>query len=53
MENCAFLPFAVSLREMNNRSFEDCERTLEEVESFFFYTIYIWTAAFFCSFSPF
>jgi hypothetical protein len=33
-------------REMNDRSFEDRERTLEEIKSLFFYTLYLWTAAF-------
>jgi hypothetical protein len=28
------------LRKMNDRSFEDCERTLEEMKSLFFYTLY-------------
>jgi hypothetical protein len=31
---------------MNYRSFEDCERTLEEIKSLFFNTLYIWIAVF-------
>jgi hypothetical protein len=31
---------------MNDRIFEDRERTLEELKFFFFYSLYIWTAAF-------
>jgi hypothetical protein len=31
---------------MNDRSFEDRERTLEELKSFFFNTQYLWTVAF-------
>jgi hypothetical protein len=33
-------------KERKDRSFEDHERTLEELISFFFYTLYIWIAAF-------
>jgi hypothetical protein len=33
-------------REMNNRSFEDCERTLEEIKLLFFNTLYFSTVAF-------
>jgi len=40
-------------REINNRHFEDCKRTLEELKSFFFffflnyyYSIYNWTTDF-------
>jgi hypothetical protein len=32
--------------EMNDRSFEDRERSLEEIKSLFFNTLYLWTAAF-------
>jgi hypothetical protein len=32
-------------REMNDKSFEDCERTLEE-KSFFFKTLYLWVIAY-------
>jgi len=32
--------------EHNDRQFEDKERTIEELISFFFYTLYSWTAAF-------
>jgi hypothetical protein len=31
---------------MNDRSFEDREKTLEELKSLIFYTLYLWTAAF-------
>jgi hypothetical protein len=31
---------------MNDQIFEDCERTLEELKFFFFYSLYIWTAVF-------
>jgi hypothetical protein len=31
---------------MNDRSFEDCERTLEEIKSLFFNILNLWTAAF-------
>jgi hypothetical protein len=33
-------------REMNDRNFEDCERTLEEIKSLFFNILYLWTIAF-------
>jgi hypothetical protein len=33
-------------REMNDRNFEDRERSLEEILSLFFETLYLWTAAF-------
>jgi hypothetical protein len=32
--------------EMNDRNFEDHKRTLEELESYFFYTFFLWTIAF-------
>jgi hypothetical protein len=31
---------------MNDRSFEDRERMLEELKSFFFNTLYMWTVAY-------
>jgi sterol desaturase/sphingolipid hydroxylase (fatty acid hydroxylase superfamily) len=31
---------------MNDRNFEDCKRTLEELESLF-YTLFLWIATFF------
>lgn len=31
---------------MNNRSFEDLERSLEDIISYFFHTLYLWPAAF-------
>jgi hypothetical protein len=30
----------------NDRIFEDYEKTLEELKSFFFYSLYIWISAF-------
>jgi hypothetical protein len=33
-------------REMNYRCFDECERTLEELQSCFFNTLYLWTAAY-------
>jgi len=33
-------------RERNDRQFEDKERTIEELISFFFYSLYSWTAVF-------
>jgi hypothetical protein len=38
--------FWTILREKNNRSFEDLERSLEDILSFFFHTLYLWIAAF-------
>jgi hypothetical protein len=40
---CLFLTI---WREMNNMSFEDLERSLEDILSSFFHTSYLWTAAF-------
>jgi hypothetical protein len=43
--------------ERNNRSFEDLERTLEEILSLFYHSLYCWTSAYvhplFISFSDF
>lgn len=33
-------------RERNDRTFEDQERTLEELKSFFFFTLFSWTVAY-------
>jgi hypothetical protein len=33
-------------REMNDRSFENRKRTLEELKSLFFSTLYFWTTIF-------
>jgi hypothetical protein len=33
-------------REMNNMSFEDLERSLEDILSSFFHILYLWTGAF-------
>jgi len=33
-------------RERNDRNFEDQERTIEELKTFFFYSLFSWTAAF-------
>jgi hypothetical protein len=38
VEDDVFMPFVVSM--------EDKERTLEEIKSLFFNTLYLWTAAF-------
>jgi hypothetical protein len=35
-----------SWRERNDRQFEDKERTIEELISFLFYSLYSWTAVF-------
>jgi hypothetical protein len=32
--------------KMSCRSFEDCERLLEEIKSLFFNTLYLWTTNF-------
>jgi hypothetical protein len=32
-------------KERNSRSYEDCDRTLEEIKSLFFNTLYLWTVA--------
>jgi hypothetical protein len=33
-------------REMHDKSFEDGERTLEELKSLFLHTLYLWTTTF-------
>ena len=33
-------------RERNNRTFEDLERSLEDILSSFFHTLYLWTVAY-------
>jgi hypothetical protein len=33
-------------REINDRSFEDHERSFVELESFFFFTLFTWTSVF-------
>jgi hypothetical protein len=46
---CKMVPLCISWclwRKMNDRSFEDCERSLEEIKSLFFNTLYLWTTAF-------
>lgn len=35
MKDGVFMPFVVSLEGGNDRSFEDCERTWEEMKSYF------------------
>lgn len=47
MEDGVFVPFWCLWREINDRSFEDHEKTLEELKSFFFNTLYFWTEAFY------
>jgi hypothetical protein len=44
VEDGAFIRLVVLWKENNDRSFEDCERTLEEIKSF--YTLYLGTVAF-------
>jgi hypothetical protein len=44
VEDSAFVPFVVRI---NDRSFEDRKRTLEEIKFLFFNTVYLWTAFFF------
>jgi hypothetical protein len=46
VEDGIFVPFWCLWREINDRSFEHRERTLEELKSFFFNTLYLWTVAF-------
>jgi hypothetical protein len=46
VEDGTFVPFVKSMEEMNDRSFEGHEKTLEEIKSLFFYTLYLWTVAF-------
>jgi hypothetical protein len=41
VEDGASVLYVVSMREMNDRSFEDRERTLEEIKSLFFNTLYL------------
>jgi hypothetical protein len=45
VEDGIFVPFVCLWREMNEKSFEYRERTLEELKSLFFNTLYIWTTA--------
>jgi hypothetical protein len=33
-------------KKMNDRSFENCERTLEEIKFLFFNTLYLWITVF-------
>jgi hypothetical protein len=35
-------------KEINNRCFEDFERSLEDILASFFHTLYLWTVAFLC-----
>jgi len=49
VEDGAFIPFVCHSRERNNISFEDRERTLEEIMLLFFNTLHLWTlGVFFC-----
>jgi hypothetical protein len=41
VEDSVFLPLVLSLKKKKNISFEDRERTLVELESFLFFTLYI------------
>jgi hypothetical protein len=36
---------------MNDKCFEDCEKTLEEIMSFFFKILYFWMVAYVFSFN--
>jgi hypothetical protein len=45
VEDGVILPFVVYLEERNDRSCEDIERTVGDLKSFFFKTLYHWTAA--------
>jgi hypothetical protein len=45
VEDGAFIPFVCHSRERNNISFEDRERTLEEIMLLFFNTLHLWTSA--------
>jgi hypothetical protein len=46
VEDGAFVILWCLWREMNDRSFEDRERTLKGIMSLFFNTLYLWIAAF-------
>jgi len=46
VKNDARLPFLHYLEGEKNMSFEDLERSLEDIIFFFFHTLYLWTAAF-------
>ena len=51
MEDGAFLSCEIFVlwylwSESNDRSFEDCGMTLNELKSFFFNTLYLWTIDF-------
>jgi hypothetical protein len=46
VENGAHLHLLVLMVEMNNRSFEDEEKTSEELLSSFYHTLYLWTTAY-------
>ena len=45
VEDGIFLCFVVSLEERNDRSLDDSERMVAKLKSFFFKTLYHWTAA--------
>jgi hypothetical protein len=46
---CAF--YDVLWRKLNDKSFEDREKTMEEITSLFFKTLYLWTSAYVSSLS--
>jgi hypothetical protein len=47
VEDSSFLPFFLCLlKERNDRNFEDKERMIEELKTFFFYSLFSWTVAF-------
>jgi hypothetical protein len=46
VEDGSFLPLWCLWREQNDRNFEDKERMIEELRTFFSYSLFSWTAAF-------
>jgi len=46
MKNGATCLFWCLWKEMNDRNFEDKERSMRDIISFFFETSYLWTAAY-------
>jgi hypothetical protein len=40
LEDCVILPFGVSFKGKNDRSFKDSERTMVEFKCFYFKTLY-------------
>jgi hypothetical protein len=46
VKNGTYLPFLCLWREKNNRSFEDVEKSSEEILSSFYHTLYLWYTAY-------